>query len=69
MGIMVNGAGDRFVDEGIDLRNFTYAKFGREILKQAGSFAFQLWDETGLKWLRVEEYGDDVVAKVSADTI
>ena len=45
------------------------AKFGREILSQPGSFAFQVWDRNGLEWLRVEEYGDDVVAKVSAETI
>jgi predicted oxidoreductase len=66
---MINSIGDRFVDEGVDMRNFTYAKFGREILQQPGSFAFQIWDKVGMEWLRVEEYGDDVVAKVSADTI
>jgi predicted oxidoreductase len=66
---MVNSEGVRFVDEGVDMRNFTYAKFGREILKQPGSFAFQVWDKAGVEWLRVEEYGDDVVVKVSADTL
>lgn len=69
LGLMINSAGDRFVDEGVDMRNFTYAKFGREILKQPESFAFQIWDKEGLELLRVEEYGDDVVTKVSADTI
>ena len=69
LGLMLNSVGERFVDEGIDMRNFTYAKFGREILKQPGSFAFQVWDKTGKKWLRVEEYGDDVVTKITADTI
>jgi tricarballylate dehydrogenase len=39
---MVNNTGERFVDEGVDLRNFTYAKFDREILQQPGSFAFQI---------------------------
>ncbi len=34
LGIIVNAHGDRFVDEGADFRNFTYAKYGREILKQ-----------------------------------
>ena len=69
LGVMINSVGDRFVDEGVDMRNFTYAKFGREILHQPGSFAFQIWDKAGVEWLRVEEYGDDVVAKVSANTI
>jgi succinate dehydrogenase/fumarate reductase flavoprotein subunit len=69
LGIMVNSAGERFVDEGIDLRNFTYAKFGREILRQPGSFAFQIWDKTAVEWLRTEEYGDDVVEKISADSM
>jgi len=69
LGIMVNSEGARFVDEGVDMRNFTYAKFGREILKQPGSYAFQIWDRGGVEWLRDEEYGDDVVAKVSAPTL
>src|SRR3546814_4710034 len=33
-GVMVNLRGERFVDEGEDLRNHTYVKFGREIMKQ-----------------------------------
>jgi succinate dehydrogenase/fumarate reductase flavoprotein subunit len=69
LGVMVNSAGERFVDEGVDMRNFTYAKFGREILKQAGSFVFQVWDKRGVEWLRVEEYGDDVVRKIEAGTL
>ena len=28
-GIMINANGERFVDEGADFRNFTYAKYGR----------------------------------------
>ena len=37
--------GERFLDEGEDFRNYTYAKYGREILRQpeAGA-AFQLFD-------------------------
>jgi succinate dehydrogenase/fumarate reductase flavoprotein subunit len=69
LGIMVNSAGERFVNEGVDMRNFTYAKFGREILKQPGSFAFQIWDKKGAEWLRVEEYGNDVVTKIEAKTL
>ena len=33
-GIMVNADGERFVDEGADFRNYTYAKYGRVILNQ-----------------------------------
>src|SRR3546814_9126662 len=29
LGIMVNASGRRFVDEGADIRNYTYAKSGR----------------------------------------
>ncbi|KAI0789653.1 FAD/NAD-P-binding domain-containing protein [Abortiporus biennis] len=69
LGLMLNVKGKRFVDEGEDFRNFTYAKFGREILKQPSSVAFQIYDQQTVKWLRVEEYGDDVVKKVWADTL
>lgn len=35
-GIMVNATGKRFIDEGEDFRNYTYAKYGRVILEQPG---------------------------------
>src|SRR5439155_12225856 len=35
-GIVVNARGERFVDEGADFRNLTYAKYGRAILEQPG---------------------------------
>lgn len=66
---MLNSNGKRFVDEGIDFRNFTYAKFGREILKQPSGVAFQVWDNQAIGWLRKEEYADDVVQKITAVTI
>jgi len=69
LGIMVNTDGDRFVDEGEDFRNYTYAKFGREILKQRGGYAFQVFDAKVTPWLRKEEYADDVVDKVVAQTV
>ncbi|MFH1125475.1 MAG: FAD-dependent tricarballylate dehydrogenase TcuA [Pseudomonadota bacterium] len=43
-GIIVNREGERFVDEGEDFLVFTYAKYGKEILKQPGSVAFQIFD-------------------------
>ncbi|PPQ67543.1 hypothetical protein CVT26_006843 [Gymnopilus dilepis] len=69
LGIMVNANGRRFVDEGEDFRNYTYAKFGRAILEQPGGYAFQIWDAKVLDHLRKEEYGDGVVQKIWAQSI
>ncbi|KAI1098139.1 FAD/NAD(P)-binding domain-containing protein [Jackrogersella minutella] len=69
LGVMVNIDGKRFVDEGFDLRNFTYAVFGKEILKQPQGIALQVWDADGSKLLRGEEYGDDVTTNLKAETI
>jgi precorrin 3B synthase CobZ len=69
LGITVNRAGERFFDEGSDIRNYTYAKFGRAILAQPGGVAFQLWDSQGIPWLRSEEYRDEVVRKTYGGSI
>ncbi|KAF2206869.1 hypothetical protein CERZMDRAFT_122858 [Cercospora zeae-maydis SCOH1-5] len=69
LGLMLNAEGRRFVDEGVDLRNYTYAKFGRAILEQPQGIAFQVWDREGQQWLRAEEYRDEMVRKVTADSI
>lgn len=69
LGLMLNSEGRRFVDEGVDMRNYTYAKFGRAILGQPESIAFQVWDADGAAWLRSEEYADNVVERINADTI
>ena len=69
LGLMINALGKRFVDEGFDLRNFTYALFGKEILKQPSGIAFQVWDADQAKWLRTEEYADDVTTNIRADTL
>lgn len=66
---MVNTLGERFVDEGEDFRNYTYAKFGREILHQPDGIAFQIYDKKVIGWLREEEYGDDIVEKITADNL
>ncbi len=44
LGIMINADGQRFVDEGRDFRNYTYAQFGGEVLRQPGQFAWQIFD-------------------------
>lgn len=67
-GIMVNARGERFVDEGADFRNYTYAKYGREILAQPGSFAWQVFDQKTLHLLR-DEYRIRQVTKVTGNTL
>jgi tricarballylate dehydrogenase len=66
--IMVNADGERFVDEGADFRNFTYAKYGLDVLKQPGMFAWQVYDAKVLPLLR-DEYRIKQVTKVEADTL
>ncbi len=67
-GIMVNANGERFVDEGADFRNFTYAKYGVEVLKQPGMFAWQIFDSKINHLLR-EEYHIRKITKVEAPTL
>ncbi|TVY81112.1 Fumarate reductase flavoprotein subunit [Lachnellula suecica] len=69
LGITINNQGDRFFDEGSDIRNYTYAKFGRAILNQPQGIAFQTWDSKGVAWLRDEEYRDEIVEKIHASSI
>ena len=66
--IMVNANGARFVDEGADFRNYTYAKYGGEILAQPGQFAWQVFDSKVTHLLR-DEYRIREVTKVKADTL
>jgi tricarballylate dehydrogenase len=68
LGLIVNIDGKRFVDEGADLRNYTYAKYGREILKQPQQAAFQLFDQKTVPLLR-EEYRIREITKAEAQTI
>ncbi len=42
--VMVNVAGERFVDEGENVKLFTYAKTGRAVLAQPQGIAFQIFD-------------------------
>jgi tricarballylate dehydrogenase len=67
-GIMVNIEGQRFVDEGADFRNYTYARYGREILNQPGQVAWQVFDQQTTHLLR-DEYRIRQVTKHTAPTI
>jgi tricarballylate dehydrogenase len=67
-GIMVNAHGRRFVDEGADFRNYTYAKYGRRVLEQPSQFAWQVFDQQVIHLLR-DEYRIREVTKVTAPTL
>ncbi|MGH3748599.1 MAG: FAD-dependent tricarballylate dehydrogenase TcuA, partial [Micromonosporaceae bacterium] len=67
-GIMVNARGERFVDEGADFRNYTYAKYGHVILRQPNLFAWQVFDQKVVHLLR-DEYRIRQVTKVTANTL
>src|SRR5579859_2305689 len=67
-GIMVNADGERFVDEGADFRNYTYAKYGRVILNQPGQFAWQILDAKVKGQLR-DEYKIRQVTKRVGNTL
>ncbi|PAU75575.1 FAD-dependent tricarballylate dehydrogenase TcuA [Halomonas salipaludis] len=67
-GILVNAKGERYVDEGANFHSHTYAKYGGEILKQPGMFAWQIFDDKVTDLLR-GEYRIRRVTKVEADTL
>ena len=69
IGIVVNAAGQRFVDEGADFRNYTYAKYGAEILRQPGALAYQLYDAQTVGLLRQDEYTAPGVSRHEEETI
>jgi tricarballylate dehydrogenase len=66
--IMVNAEGKRFVDEGADFRNYTYAKYGRVVLEQPGSYAWHVFDSQ-VEHLLHEEYRSKGTTKVVANTL
>jgi tricarballylate dehydrogenase len=67
-GIYINAEGKRFVDEGADFRNYTYAKYGRVILSQPGQFAWQIFDAKVKQQLR-DEYRIRQVTKRVGTTL
>ena len=66
--LMINAEGKRFVDEGQDFYNYTYAKYGAEVLKQTGQYAYQVFDAK-TKPLLKKEYGGRNVTKFVANTL
>ncbi len=67
-GVYINAEGKRFVDEGADFRNYTYAKYGRVILQQPKQFAWQIFDAKVKQQLR-DEYRIKQVTKISANSL
>ena len=68
LGVMLNADGRRFVDEGADFRNYTYAKYGGEILRQPGQFAWQVFDAKVSPLLR-DEYRIRRMTRVTANSL
>lgn len=68
LGVMANIEGRRFVDEGENFRNYTYAQFGAAILKQPRHRAWQIFDSKVFDLL-YEEYHFADAHYVEAETI
>ncbi|MEO1641533.1 MAG: FAD-binding protein, partial [Pseudomonadota bacterium] len=68
LGIMLNANGERFVDEGENFRNYTYAQFGKAVLNQPGHFAWQIFDAK-VDDLLYAEYRFHDAHYVQADTL
>jgi tricarballylate dehydrogenase len=67
-GITVNREGKRYFDEGADLRAFTYAVSGRNLVESANGFAVQIVDSKTVDLLRAT-YRSRNVTKVVTDDI
>jgi tricarballylate dehydrogenase len=67
-GILVNARGERYVDEGANFHSHTYAKYGGEIVRLPGMFAWQVFDAKASPLLR-GEYRIRRVTKAEADTL
>jgi tricarballylate dehydrogenase len=69
VGIVVNRRGERFLDEGEDFRNYTYAKFGAEVLAQPEGIAAQVFDARTTPLLRTIDYEAPGATRVDARTL
>ena len=68
LGVMLNANGERFVDEGANFRNYTYAQFGRAVLDQPNHFAWQVFDAKVFDLL-YDEYRFEDAHFVDAETL
>jgi hypothetical protein len=67
-GILINAKGERYVDEGLNFHSHTYAKYGAEIVRLPGMFAWQVFDAKASPLLR-SEYRIRRVTKAEAGTL
>jgi tricarballylate dehydrogenase len=67
--IVVNADGERFIDEGADFRNYTYAKYGAEVLRQPQGIAAQIFDARTVEMLRTIDYEAPGATRVDAGTL
>jgi tricarballylate dehydrogenase len=67
LGIMVNREAQRFVDEGMDFKSYSYTVMGPEILRQPGGIAYQIFDQQTVERLEAR-YGSGS-PPVTADSI
>jgi len=56
LGIMVNREAQRFIDEGMDFKSYSYTVMGPAILRQPGGVAYQIFDQQTVDRLEVR-YG------------
>jgi tricarballylate dehydrogenase len=67
LGIMVNQEAQRFIDEGMDFKSYSYTVMGPAILRQPGGVAYQIFDQQTIDRLEVR-YGSGS-KPVTAETI
>ncbi len=65
-GVIVNARGERFVNEGADFHSYTYAKYGHEVMKQPGLFAWQIFDSKINHLLRSEYHIPRITKEVGS---
>jgi tricarballylate dehydrogenase len=65
---MINAHGKRFLDEGVNFRNYTYAQYGKKVLEQPEHFAWQIFDNKVMDLL-YEEYRFHDASFVEAETL
>lgn len=68
LGIVVNADGKRFVDEGLDFRNYTYSGMGARVLAQPGAVAWQVFDAQTVPLLP-DEYRVRHATRLESDTL
>jgi len=66
---VVNARGERFLDEGADFRNYTYARYRAEVLRQPEGIAAQVFDQRNVGLLRTIDYEAPGAARVEADSL